>query len=63
MMTVNHHGDVIESILPLPPPPNRCLISVVLIDVRVAASSDKLKACTWLGTIAIKVHDTRHARR
>ena len=43
--------------------PHRCLISDVLVDVRVAASSDKLTACTWLGTIAVKVHDTRHARR
>ena len=32
-------------------PPHRCLISDVLVDVRVAASSDKLKACTWLGTL------------
>ena len=43
--------------------PHRCLISDVLVDVRVAASSDKLTACSWLGTIAVKVHDTRHARR
>ena len=40
--------------------PHRCLISDVLVDVRVAASSDKLTACSWLGTIAVKVHDTRH---
>ena len=43
--------------------PHRCLISDVLVDLRVAASSDRLTACSWLGTMGIKVHDTRHARR
>ena len=43
--------------------PRRCLFSDVLVDLRVAASSDRLAACTWLGQIGGKVHDTRHARR
>ena len=43
--------------------PQRSLISDVLVDLRVAASHDRLTACTWLGTMGIKVHDTRHARR
>ena len=43
--------------------PHRCLISDVLVDLRVAASGDRLTACSWLGTMGIKVHDTRHARR
>ena len=43
--------------------PHRCLISDVLVDLRVAASSARLTACSWLGTMGIKVHDTRHARR
>ena len=43
--------------------PHRCLISDVLVDLRMAASSDRLTACSWLGTMGIKVHDTRHARR
>ena len=43
--------------------PRRCLFSDVLVDLRVAAASDRLAACTWLGQIGGKVHDTRHARR
>ena len=43
--------------------PQRGLLSDVLIDLRVAASHDRLKANTWLGAGGIKVHDTRHTRR
>ena len=43
--------------------PHRCLISDVLVDVRVAISSDKLTGCRWLGTKRSKsmTHDTRVA--
>ena len=41
----------------------RGLLNDILIDLRVAASHDRLKANTWLGTGGIKVHDTRHTRR
>ena len=43
--------------------PQRGLLNDILIDLRVAASHDRLKANTWLGAGGIKVHDTRHARR
>ena len=43
--------------------PQRGLLNDILIDLRVAASHDRLKANTWLGTGGIKVHDTRHTRR
>ena len=42
--------------------PQRGLLSEVLIDLRVTATHDRLKANTWLGAGGIKVHDTRHAR-
>ena len=45
------------------PPPQRCLVSDVLVDLRVAATHDRLTACTWLETMGFIVHDTRHARR
>ena len=43
--------------------PQRGFLNDILIDLRVAASHDRLKAGTWLGAGGIKVHDTRHARR
>ena len=43
--------------------PQRGLLNDILINLRVAASHDRLKANTWLGTGGIKVHDTRHTRR
>ena len=43
--------------------PQRGLLNDILIDLRVAASHDRLKANTWLGAGGIKVHDTRHTRR
>ena len=43
--------------------PQRGLLNDILIDLRVAATHDRLKANTWLGAGGIKVHDTRHARR
>ena len=43
--------------------PHRGLLNDILIDLRVAASHDRLKANTWLGAGGIRVHDTRHARR
>ena len=43
--------------------PQRGFLNDILIDLRVAASHDRLKANTWLGAGGIKVHDTRHARR
>ena len=42
--------------------PNCCLVSDVLIGVRVAIASDTLKTCRWLETKGVAVHDTRHAR-
>ena len=42
--------------------PHRCLISDVLVNVRVAISSDRLTACRWMETKGPAVHDTRHAR-
>ena len=39
--------------------PQGCLISDILVDVRVAISSDRLTTrCRWLRTKAVKVHDT-----
>ena len=43
--------------------PQRGLLNDILIDLRVAASHDRLKANTWLNAGGIKVHDTRHTRR
>ena len=43
--------------------PHRCLVSDVLIGVRVAIASDTMTACSWLETKGVAVHDTRHARR
>ena len=43
--------------------PHSCLVSDVLVGVRVAIASDTLTACRWLGTKGAAVHDTRHARR
>ena len=43
--------------------PRTCLVSDVLIGVRVAVSSDRLTACRWLKTKGEAIHDTRHARR
>ena len=43
--------------------PQRGLLNDILIDLRVAASHDRLKANTWLSAGGIKVHDTRHTRR
>ena len=43
--------------------PQRCLISDVLVNVRVAISSDTMTACRWMKTKEPAVHDTRHARR
>ena len=43
--------------------PQRGLLNDILIDLRVAASHDRLKANTWLGAGGNKIHDTRHARR
>ena len=44
--------------------PQRCLISDVLVNVRVAISSDRLTTrCRWLGTKGVALHDTRLARR
>ena len=43
--------------------PRRCLVSDVLIGVRVAVASDTLTACRWLKTKGEATHDTRHARR
>ena len=40
--------------------PHRCLVSDVLIGVRVAIASDTLTACRWLKTKGEAVHDTRH---
>ena len=42
--------------------PHRGLLNDILIDLRGAASHDRLKANTWLGAGGIRVHDTRHAR-
>ena len=44
--------------------PHSCLISDILVGVRVAIASDTLTTrCRWLGTKGVAVHDTRHARR
>ena len=44
--------------------PQECLISDILVNVRVAISSDRLtERCRWLRTKTVKVHDTRHSRR
>ena len=43
--------------------PRRGLLNDVLLSLRVAATHDRLKDITWLGTGGIKVHDTRHMRR
>ena len=43
--------------------PQRGLLNDILVDLRVAATHDRLKANTWLGAGGIKVHDTSHARR
>ena len=43
--------------------PQRGLLNDVLLSLRVAATHDRLKDNTWLGTGGIKVHDTRHMRR
>ena len=43
--------------------PQRCLISDVLANVRVAISSNRLTDCRWMKTKEPAVHDTRHARR
>ena len=43
--------------------PHRCLISDVLVNVRVAIASDTLTACRWMRTKGVAVYDTRHARR
>ena len=43
--------------------PRKCLVSDVLIGVRVAVASDTLTACRWLKTKGEATHDTRHARR
>ena len=44
--------------------PRSCLISDMLVGVRVAISSDRLTTrCRWLGTKGVALHDTRHVRR
>ena len=44
--------------------PRSCLISDILVGVRVAIASDRLTTrCRWLGTKGVAVHNTRHAHR
>ena len=44
--------------------PHSCLISDILVGVRVAIASDTLTTrCRWLGTKGVAVHDTRQTRR
>ena len=44
--------------------PHSCLISDILVGVRVALARDTLTTrCRWLGTKGVAVYDTRHARR
>ena len=46
--------------------PLGCLISDILVGVRVALASDTCTLttrCRWLGTKGVAVYDTRHARR
>ena len=43
--------------------PHRCLVSDVLIGVRVAIASNTMTACSWLETKGVAVHDTRQTRR
>ena len=43
--------------------PRRCLVSDVLIGVRVALASNTLTACRWLKTKGEATHDTRYACR